>query len=431
MNTLLYNKCLSILQEKNKYKQNLNQSFDIFDRTNFNIDFPSNLSSDRLQVLNNKTTPLTSFHREKRSYTPSLFLMSQAASKVGYKYGIHLYFPIQEWVFESSQKFARNEGGVAMKGQKPKQSILQCRKNIKLFYGALDTKKLQKIIEQAAPKQSTFAQNFFSLIESRLDVVLYRSGFAKTIRAARQIIRHSKVYVNNRCCRVSSTLCKPGDIITFSKYNDKEVILNEVKNNKKVIKNNITDIKKNNTAILLLALVCLRRVTNQLDISSNFYSKIGNLVASSFLPRSGDEKHNTLLLRITNSKKRLKLSYKNDLPSKSNLEKKGNKIDLMSKFLEKLKDQNKISSNLWNNGISSFGAQLAGNLQNLMSRLNFVVSINKKDSQREKDNSFINYINKTPSHLEISKISNSIIFLYSPQKISLPFHIDIDVLRKI
>lgn len=398
MNTLLYNKCMSVLEENKKYKQNLYESFDIFDRTNFNIDFYSNLSSDRLQLLNNKTYQ-----------TPSLFMMSQATSKVGYKYGIHLYFPIQEWVFESSQKFARNEGGhnISMKGQKPKQSILQCRKNIKLFYGTLDTNKLQQIVEQAASKQSTFAQNFFSLIESRLDVVLYRSGFAKTIRAARQAIRHSKVYVNNKRCRVSSTLCKPGDIITFSKYNVLSLRNNVV--NKKEVKNHEGSL----SATLLLALVYLRRIRNHLDISTNFPNKIRNLEN---------------ILRIINSKKRLKLSDKNF--SQVCLNEIKNKIDfeyLILKFLENLKDQNKISSNLWNNGISSFGA-LMGYYEIIPSDF---LRAGLSSSAKQQGNGFINYINKAPSHLEISKISNNIIFLYSPQKISLPFHIDVDILRKI
>lgn len=400
MNRVLYNKCLSII-EKNNYKQNLNQSFDLIDFTHsvsnhlpskfIVVKSPSISSLDRLQLLNSKTYQ-----------TPSFFSMSQTTTKIGYRYGIHLYFPIQEWIFESSRSLGgRNEG----KGQKPKQTTFLCRKKIKLFYGALHSKKLQKIIEQAAPKQSNFAKNFFSLIESRLDVILYRSDFAKTIKAARQAIRHSKVYVNGRCCRIPSTLCKPGDIVSLKKNNVDQGSRKHsisVHLNKGLI-NKVVPLEKKNIVckLLLFALICLKRIRNQLDVF-----EISNIN------------------KIANSKKRLIIASQKNQEIKYFQK---SKLDLILNYLEK-QEQNKFSSILWNNAISSFGTQLelyspiiSGNIQNSF----FAVS--------DKEKIFLNpqNVEKKPTHLEISRISNNIIFLYSPQKISLPFYIDVDILRKI
>ena len=57
------------------------------------------------------------------------------------------------------------------------------------------------------------------LLEARLDCVVYRLGFASTIPAARQIVNHGHVLVNNKKIDIAGFICKKGDIITIK---DKE-----------------------------------------------------------------------------------------------------------------------------------------------------------------------------------------------------------------
>lgn len=52
------------------------------------------------------------------------------------------------------------------------------------------------------------------ILEARLDCVVYRLGFASTIPAARQIINHGHVLVNNRLVDIASFVCRKGDVIS-------------------------------------------------------------------------------------------------------------------------------------------------------------------------------------------------------------------------
>jgi small subunit ribosomal protein S4 len=53
------------------------------------------------------------------------------------------------------------------------------------------------------------------LLEARLDCVIYRLGFAPTIPAARQIINHGHVIVNNKLVDIASFVCRNGDVISI------------------------------------------------------------------------------------------------------------------------------------------------------------------------------------------------------------------------
>jgi small subunit ribosomal protein S4 len=54
---------------------------------------------------------------------------------------------------------------------------------------------------------------FMQILESRLDNLVYRLGFAVTRRAARQLVNHGHVTVNGKKVNIASYLCKPGDVI--------------------------------------------------------------------------------------------------------------------------------------------------------------------------------------------------------------------------
>ena len=67
-------------------------------------------------------------------------------------------------------------------------------------------------------KKSTKLTGIFllELLESRLDSVIYRFGFTQTMAAARQLINHNHVLVNNKIVSIPSFFCKKGDIISIS-----------------------------------------------------------------------------------------------------------------------------------------------------------------------------------------------------------------------
>ena len=57
------------------------------------------------------------------------------------------------------------------------------------------------------------------MLESRLDNVIFRMGFARTRREARQIVDHKHVLVNGKCVNIPSYLVKAGDAIEIKKKN--------------------------------------------------------------------------------------------------------------------------------------------------------------------------------------------------------------------
>lgn len=97
------------------------------------------------------------------------------------------------------------------------KSLQQELKKIKLLYGGLPKNYLKKITRKALTKKyASINFNYLEFFESRLDVVLYRSKFSKSIKGARQMILHRKVLVNNSYVTNKSYLLKPGDLISIN-----------------------------------------------------------------------------------------------------------------------------------------------------------------------------------------------------------------------
>jgi small subunit ribosomal protein S4 len=59
-------------------------------------------------------------------------------------------------------------------------------------------------------------ENLMTMLESRLDNVVFRMGFARTRKEARQVVDHKHVLVNGKCINIPSYLIKAGDVITLS-----------------------------------------------------------------------------------------------------------------------------------------------------------------------------------------------------------------------
>lgn len=94
------------------------------------------------------------------------------------------------------------------------------RRKLKFLFGFYRTSLLKKIlkVELAKKKKLRYSLQeleFCSILERRLDVLLYRLGFVPTIYAAKQLISHKKVKVNNFANSSFSRLLKKGDVISF------------------------------------------------------------------------------------------------------------------------------------------------------------------------------------------------------------------------
>ena len=92
---------------------------------------------------------------------------------------------------------------------------LQLREKQKLrrIYGVLE-KQFRNYYKAAASQKGSTGENLLSLLETRLDNVVYRSGFGSTRAEARQLVNHKAIMVNNKVVNIPSYQVKPNDVIT-------------------------------------------------------------------------------------------------------------------------------------------------------------------------------------------------------------------------
>ena len=102
----------------------------------------------------------------------------------------------------------------ARAGKKVSEYGLQLREKqkAKFIYGVLE-KPFRNYYEKADRMQGMTGENLMVMLESRLDSVVFRMGFARTRREARQIVDHKHVLVNGKQVNVPSYLIKAGDVI--------------------------------------------------------------------------------------------------------------------------------------------------------------------------------------------------------------------------
>ena len=96
------------------------------------------------------------------------------------------------------------------------KTLLEERKKLCLIYGCLNKNSMQKIFQQAKKLQGKFDENFVKIVESRLDVALFRICFFPTFFSARQYVKYGHILVNNSVIKLPSYMLKAGDIITVA-----------------------------------------------------------------------------------------------------------------------------------------------------------------------------------------------------------------------
>ena len=123
--------------------------------------------------------------------------------------------------------------------KKPKNSFkklseygiqLREKQRAKFIYDVSES-QFRSYFEKAINKKGITGEILLQILESRLDNVLFRAGFAATRPQAKQLISHGAIEVNGRKTDISSYLVKAGDVVA----------VREIKNNNPVIKANIED----------------------------------------------------------------------------------------------------------------------------------------------------------------------------------------------
>ena len=92
---------------------------------------------------------------------------------------------------------------------------LRAKQQAKFIYGVLE-KPFRYYYEKADRMKGQTGENLMVLLERRLDSVVFRMGFARTRREARQIVGHKHILVNGKLVNIPSYLIKAGDVIELT-----------------------------------------------------------------------------------------------------------------------------------------------------------------------------------------------------------------------
>ncbi len=89
---------------------------------------------------------------------------------------------------------------------------LREKQKVRRIYGVLE-RQFHNYYERATRQKGVTGENLLRLLERRLDNIVYRLGFAPSRAAARQLVRHRHIMVNDRVVDIPSFLLKPGDVV--------------------------------------------------------------------------------------------------------------------------------------------------------------------------------------------------------------------------
>ena len=90
---------------------------------------------------------------------------------------------------------------------------LREKQKIKFMYGLLE-KQFRLTFQKADKMKGETGTNMLQLLESRLDNVVHRLGFAISRPAARQLVSHKHILLNGKCVNIPSLVVKPGDVVS-------------------------------------------------------------------------------------------------------------------------------------------------------------------------------------------------------------------------
>ena len=114
----------------------------------------------------------------------------------------------------SLRQNASGQHGAARKKLSDYALHLNEKQKIRLTY-LVSEKQFVRYYNEASRRKGVTGTILLQLLESRLDNIVFRTGYAVTRKQARQIVGHGHVLVNGRRVDIPSFLVKPGDVITF------------------------------------------------------------------------------------------------------------------------------------------------------------------------------------------------------------------------
>jgi small subunit ribosomal protein S4 len=132
--------------------------------------------------------------KKSRRYNVPLFGASKALERKNYPPGMH----------GDKGRRKQSEYAIAL-GEKQK---------LRLMYGLME-KQFRRYFETALRRRGVTGVTLLQLLETRIDNIVFRLGFANSRRGARQMVSHGHIRVNGRKVTIPSYNARPGDLVTI------------------------------------------------------------------------------------------------------------------------------------------------------------------------------------------------------------------------
>lgn len=117
--------------------------------------------------------------------------------------------------------------GAARKGKLSDYAVqLREKQKVKRIYGLLE-RQFRNYYKKASSKKGNTGESLLQLLESRLDNVVYRMGFAVTRPQARQLVSHRGVHVNGKSVNLPSYQVRAGDVISLTEKAQRQLRVQE------------------------------------------------------------------------------------------------------------------------------------------------------------------------------------------------------------
>ena len=111
---------------------------------------------------------------------------------------------------------------------------LREKQKVKRMYGVLE-KQFREYYEKASKMKGVTGENMLSLIERRLDNVVYRMGIGASRKQARQIVNHGLITVNGKRVNIASYMVKAGDVVAIKENKQQNEMFKSLRGSKVVM----------------------------------------------------------------------------------------------------------------------------------------------------------------------------------------------------
>lgn len=126
------------------------------------------------------------------------------------------------------RNYAPGQHGQARKKQSEYGLQLREKQKAKRFYGVPET-QFRNLFDKAAKKQGKTGENLMILLETRLDNIVFRLGFAASRKEARQLVTHGHFTVNGKKADIPSMELKAGDVVKVKERSTSSPKFKEIK----------------------------------------------------------------------------------------------------------------------------------------------------------------------------------------------------------